>query len=368
MPIRAKTSNLIQITELTEKRRENSELNRSEMNSGTIQLQSKPQRIVFELTNACNLNCVMCGRNAADFSPTMFKFNWLEKFYPIMDEIEEVTLMGWGEPTLHPQFVDMLRVLQEKGVRKYFCTNGMLLDKLEDAIFENKVDVFAVSMDGADKETNDRIRHGADFNKVIKSLQSITARKKRENLKWPYINFVFTAMKSNISQLPALVDLAAKIGLDEVKVVYLTVFEPLLLKESLYNETEDVEKYFSEAEKIAEKHGILIKLPHIRGEDSAGKNLHKDCFTAYRDFFLGSDGYIRACMSSSEKLFHVDKYNGFNDMWNSPEYQNWRSSVNHIAEMSDGCKRCYQSSFANWNNKHSFIQIGNDFAPNWDKK
>ena len=52
--------------------------------------------------------------------------------------------------------------------------------------------------------------------------------------KWPYINFVFTAMKSNISQLPDMVKLASDIGLQEVKVVYMTAFDEGLANESLY--------------------------------------------------------------------------------------------------------------------------------------
>ena len=49
-----------------------------------------PRRLVFELTNLCNLNCVMCGRNAADFKPTLFDMEWFYKLEPLCDTIEEV--------------------------------------------------------------------------------------------------------------------------------------------------------------------------------------------------------------------------------------------------------------------------------------
>jgi len=73
------------------------------------------------MTNACNIHCVMCGRNAADFKPTIFDIDWLKYFEPITDKIEEVTLLGWGEPTLHPHFSDFLKWADEKGLRKFFC-------------------------------------------------------------------------------------------------------------------------------------------------------------------------------------------------------------------------------------------------------
>lgn len=50
--------------------------------------------------------------------------------------------------------------------------------------------------------------------------------------------FCFCAMKSNIHELPDLVRLAADIGLNEVKVVYLTVFEPSMLEETLWGQDE----------------------------------------------------------------------------------------------------------------------------------
>lgn len=83
--------------------------------------------------------------------------------------------------------------------------------------------------------------------------------------------------------------------------------------------------------------------------------------------FLGSDGFVRSCMSTPIKLFHIDKYKTFEEMWNSLEYKKFRRNINTV-NMNDSCKVCYQSSFANWNKKSSFIQIGNKFSPEWDKE
>ena len=146
MVLRAKTKLLFQGKPLTEQQRTNSERNLSEIDAHQTILQSLPRRLVFELTNACNLNCKMCGRNATDFKLTMFDMHWFCWFEPLLDTVEEVTLMGWGEPTLHPHFLEMLQIIDRHAARKYFCTNGMRLDKIRDAIFDTHVDVFAVSV------------------------------------------------------------------------------------------------------------------------------------------------------------------------------------------------------------------------------
>lgn len=367
MLMRAKTVNLFEGSKLTYQQEINSRLNLQELEEGKIVLDSYPRRLVLELTNLCNLNCIMCGRNSAEFKPTIFSMDTFKSLEYLMDYVEEVTLMGWGEPTIHPNFNEMLHIINNHHTRKYFCTNGMNLRKIREAIFKNHVEVFAVSVDGACQETNARIRRGSDLASIIKELRCIVDIKKEMMLDYPYINFVFCAMKSNISELPDLIRLAADIGIDEVKVVYLTIFDQKLVHESLWGEEELIYTYFSEAERLGEELGINIKLPHFIGEDIAGSNYHKDCFVAWRDFFLGSDGYVRPCMSTPVKFFRYNQEIDFMKMWNSAKYQRYRQTVNDYESCSNPCIKCYQSSFCNWNKKESFIQIGESFSPEWIK-
>ena len=113
--LRAKTLDLRQTGALTPEQSANSTLNQEEALKQNTILKSAPRRLVLELTNRCNLNCVMCGRNAADFQPTQFQMEWLKYFEPVRNLVEEVTLMGWGEPTVHPDFVEFLRWAYESG-------------------------------------------------------------------------------------------------------------------------------------------------------------------------------------------------------------------------------------------------------------
>lgn len=363
--MRAKTIDLFG-SPLTSQQDSNAQLNKKEALDGKIILDSYPRRLVLELTNACNLNCIMCGRNESSFTGNFFDISYLYRLEPALSYVEEVTLFGWGEPTIHPKFKDILEFLNNFPVKKYFVTNGTTLHKIEDLLFDFKVDIMAVSLDGACEATNDKIRRGASFNKIVSSLKKITARKKGNGLNYPYINFVMTLMKSNLYELPEMIDLAADIGLEEVKAVYLTAFTRELADEVLWSSAEDVRKVFAETVKRGESLGIKIKLPYIQGEDIAGEKFHKDCFVGWRDFFIGSDGYIRPCQSISRKLFHSSMYENFKDAWNSAEMTEFRSIVNDGEKMWDECKGCYQSSHANWNKKSSFLQIGQKFAPEWE--
>lgn len=365
MVLRAKTIGLLQTRPLNDKQKRNTHLNLQELEHTKKSLESYPRRIVLELTSACNLRCIMCGRSAADFKDTFFKLSHLEKIKDTLEHAEEVTLFGWGEPTVHPKFIEILKYLNNYPVRKYFVTNGMTLDKIKDALFEYKVDIVAISIDGANAETNNKIRRGSDFDKIIKSIKSIVEEKKKRNLKYPYMNFVFTAMDMNFREIPDMVELTKNTGIEELKVVYFTAFSDKLIDQSLWNRQKEVKEIFSKAINKAQELDIKIKLPHIQGEDIAKDKFHKDCFVAWRDFFLGSDGYVRSCLSTSKKLFHIDDYESFFEMWNSEVMKKFRECVNNIDCMPAECKKCYQASYANWNRKESFLQVGTNFAPEW---
>lgn len=363
---RAKTVGLKRTRPLTKLQRMNTNLNMEELQAEKTHLQSFPRRIVLELTNACNLHCIMCGRQEGCFKTTFMEMATIQKLEPLYKVAEEITLFGWGEPTIHPHFAEILEYLAPFPIHKYVLTNGTLLPKIQAAVFKNHLDILAVSLDGATAATNNRIRAGSDFNQIIHNLQDIVNEREKRTLNYPYINLVFTAMKSNIRELPDLVHLARQMGLDEVKVVYLTAFSETMVSESLWNQQDTMLESFGEAVRLARQLNITLKLPYLQGTDPCGGLFHKPCFVGWRDFFLGSDGYVRPCQSTALKLFHIDDYPTFQEMWNSQELQDFRSRVNHQQSMPEECRRCYQSSHANWNRKTAFIQTGQQFAPEWE--
>lgn len=366
--LRAKTTDLFQYGGLTELQKKNRETNLIEIRNKNLTLNSYPRRIVLELTNACNLNCIMCGRNESNFVYNFFDWKHVENLKHILEyAIEEVTLFGWGEPTIHPKFQDILGFLSKYPVRKYFLTNGTTLHRIKDCVLNYKVDIMAVSLDGATAETNNKIRLKSDFDQIVSGLESIIQQKREKNVQHPYINFVITLMSSNLRELPDIVNLAYDIGIEEVKAVYLTAFSEKLKDEVLWDKKKEIKEVFDETIKRGNKLGIKVKLPYIQGEDIAGDKFHKDCFAGWRDFFIGADGYVRPCQSISRKMFHISKYNSFQEAWNSDEFVNFRSVVNDPQRMFEECKRCYQSSYANWNRRASFLQIGEKFAPNWGR-
>jgi radical SAM protein with 4Fe4S-binding SPASM domain len=126
-----------------------------------------------------------------------------------------------------------------------------------------------------------------------------------------------------------------------------------------------VESAFKEAKERAKKLSIKLKLPAIEGKDGSGLLRHKPCAFAWRDLFIGCDGFVRPCQSTAERLMRVSDYSDFKTLWNSEKMRAFRLKVNKEDAMSKNCYYCYHSSCANWNIRHSFIQTGYASAPEW---
>ncbi|MBN2558019.1 MAG: radical SAM protein [Clostridia bacterium] len=352
------SGSLFGYTGLTQLQKENSKLNILESEQGRTMLASYPRRIVLELTNACNPGCITSARSHAELNQDFFKKEWLKVLEPAFDYAEEMTLTGRGEPTLHPDFQHFLEFAGHFPIKKHILTNGTRLREISPWIFEYKIDLITVSLDGPDSATNNRIHSGLDLKKIVGDLRELVVRRYFAPVK-PYINTVTTLMKSNLDVFPRMIDLAADIGIEEVKGVYLTAFSKESEGETLFDIPGKTEEIFNIARERAESYNIVLSLPHIPGKDPAGDSVHRHCHLAWRDLFAGCDGIIRTCMSPKNTLGYLPFAGSsfMNEIRNSSEAVDFRARVNGPAPgMNEACRKCYQPSCANKNLMHAFVQ------------
>ncbi len=93
----------------------------------------QPAIVDIEMTNACNQQCGFCLRSSMQRPVGMMD---LATFKRIIDELAgfdfptwgKVVLAGFGEPTLHPRFIEAVAYAGAKGVPLRVYTNGTRLD------------------------------------------------------------------------------------------------------------------------------------------------------------------------------------------------------------------------------------------------
>ena len=85
------------------------------------------KRVYLEITNACNLNCPFCTNEKGN---NFLSLNEINNYTTQIKEFSDyVYLHILGEPLLHPQFNEILSILDEKDLKLQLVTNGTLLYK-----------------------------------------------------------------------------------------------------------------------------------------------------------------------------------------------------------------------------------------------
>ncbi len=117
--------------------------------------------MLIEITQRCNLTCPTCY---ADSSPDRHETMSVERFRALVDELislgkgqADLIQLSGGEPTIHPQLLDMVGYALEQGIKQvYINTNGIRLAQRSFAealaAFDGRVAVY-LQFDGLKRST-----------------------------------------------------------------------------------------------------------------------------------------------------------------------------------------------------------------------
>lgn len=153
------------------------------MNYKTISLQNLPlPTLSIQITKACNYSCLQCDfqrsiRTSKDKSPTHMPVEYFSeilnqyKSYP-QNMTKKVVLSAGAEPMMHPQFIDICRLLDQAGISFTFDTNVSLLDieKSKMLLSFQWFKRIAFSVDGFTPNVFESIRRGSSHNLVVNNI------------------------------------------------------------------------------------------------------------------------------------------------------------------------------------------------------
>lgn len=181
-------------------------------------LKTKPWRLFqVESAIACNLKCVMCPwreiAKKAENHGIMTPAVWAA-IRPYLNRVQSVDFTGGGEPLLQPHLAEWIADATKAGCETGFLSNGLLLkeDKLK-KILDAGIKWICISMDGATAEMYNEIRVGSNFDRVCENVANI-ARLRSGSIPKTMINFVL--MDMNAHQMEEIVQLAARLGVDQI--------------------------------------------------------------------------------------------------------------------------------------------------------
>ncbi len=132
----------------------------------------KPREMIVDLCATCNAQCPHCPRismpeerSRGNMSPEVLDRCLAEaKAHGIRD----IRLYSTAEPTLHPQFDDIIARLKREGFVISVSTNAATLKKRAEALCT--VDTLQYSIEGWDKDSYEKFRYPLKFDRVRRNI------------------------------------------------------------------------------------------------------------------------------------------------------------------------------------------------------
>jgi radical SAM protein with 4Fe4S-binding SPASM domain len=181
-------------------------------------LSGGPVEITLESTAKCNLYCPMCPRHIYTFDNENMD---LELYRKIIQDCKEYVEFVWpygiGEPMIHPNIFEMIRITRDAGIRTGMSTNATLMDdKRTDMLLDSGLDYVILAFDGATKATYEKYRIGATFEKTRANILAFLDKKKARQSAI-YVVLQMVLLKENISEIDAYRKMWSIQGVDEVR-------------------------------------------------------------------------------------------------------------------------------------------------------
>lgn len=169
-----------------------------------------PFQVVWDVTYGCNLKCKHCYAEAN--KARMDELNDQEAM-ELVDKLGKmgVTILAFsgGEPLVRSNIMELAQRASDNGMYVSMATNGTLITKEKARELRRAgVEFLQISLDGATPETHDAFRGipGA-FEKTINGIKNAV----EEGF---FVNIATTATKLNIKEIPDIIDLCDKLGVN----------------------------------------------------------------------------------------------------------------------------------------------------------
>jgi MoaA/NifB/PqqE/SkfB family radical SAM enzyme len=176
-----------------------------------------PRRFVIEPTNLCNHRCPLCPQ---PYQTRAHGLMDVDKFKRLADEIapfaRTICFTFLGDGLVHKGMFDIVKYAESLGIPCSLTTNAQLLEDQVDQVLDSNLTSLKVTMDGIDKETHERYRVGADFDKVKRGIELLLSERKRRGLTRPNVNILSLIFKFNEGQQNAIREWGESIGADKV--------------------------------------------------------------------------------------------------------------------------------------------------------
>jgi radical SAM protein with 4Fe4S-binding SPASM domain len=350
--------------------------------SGDLGPEVRPLNLEMDVTNQCNLRCVMCYfaddtvhmRKRSDMTVAQFE-RVAAQIFPFA---HRVSLSVGTEPLLNPHFADFVTITQRYAVPcVYINTNGLLLTgRLVEHMIQCGFSAVSISMDGATPATYERIRAGSRFDRVIGNIRMVNRLKRLHASATPELAMLFVMMRSNIRELPDFIDLAHELEVPHVNAIHLVPYTDLnIAGESLVHDKQLCNRMLDEARERAARHAIVFREPGNFSDarlpttvDRAGSSIARGhelnlseserestcCPFPWHFVAIDANGDVRPCgwWHNEPAVGNIWRQT-FDEIWSGDGYRRIRSE-HLVGELRSVCRTCPAAGLGSVNDERAF--------------
>ena len=163
--------------------------------------------VYLEITSKCNRNCPYCYNDSTDKGTFLNK----KQIYDVVDEcirkkIGQITLSG-GEPFLHPDIFEIIRYINDNGMKAKIITNLTLLSSAEAIDLLRIGNFLQITVDSVYPPKNDLTRGCGSF----KLIESLLKNVYKNNLQ-SQVHLRMNVSRYNFEEIPEYISFAKKYG------------------------------------------------------------------------------------------------------------------------------------------------------------
>ena len=297
------------------------------------------------ISGLCQLRCVYCP---AQYLKRPSYLLDVSLFKSLLDQVKPkiVNLQGYGEPTLHPNFIEIMRLAKGAGrIVKFFSNFQGWSNELAKSVVELGIDQIIISIDTFDPVKYAIVRCGGCIDEVLKTVRLLAKIRKDLGRNNPEIIWNCVIMRDTVGEIEHTCTVIRKMGIGQ------PVFE-------MINDYGISKISFLAEPNISLVHAALLKARAIALESGWHRTLQNidfnleslvlsnldyfRCFRPWRLLTVMDDGNVVPCgeFYEGQIVFGNLKNSTIDQVWQGSKARSFRSKLLHSRLNLPVCSRC----------------------------
>jgi MoaA/NifB/PqqE/SkfB family radical SAM enzyme len=313
-----------------------------------------PKRLLLEATTACNHRCLMCGSHSPySNAPVAARTMPFPRIEGLLREIaamgaEELWLAGRGEPLVHPQAVEIIRLATSLGLRTQITTNGgRLTEQVLEQLCEAGLSRLSVSIDSGSSATYAQVHQAPaeDRSRILALLRGLSQRTAPR----PEVRLSMVVSQPNRAEVQDFLSEAIAVGARVATIAGLRAV-PFNASGLILGEQDwaAVRRDLAAVAEAAQRAGLTVLTDHVPAERraQAPRPPYADmgCFIGHVFSAVDADGDVQGCCSCANHLGSINPA-GFAAVWHSRSYRRFRKAcrempVTGLTPSQCDCRAC----------------------------